>query len=294
MSEISIQISARRCKRHGLCAEVCPARVYKWEKGMVPLVANPERCTFCGQCVAVCPADCIEHSGLEYENFKKITHDAPCSLIECIRERRSVRNYREKTLSHDVLARIANSAGFAPTGAFGGNDFVRQIVIVSDPIIMRKVATFTAQYMLKLKKVLEGPLLRTMAKFFKPAQAGRSILPDLTMRLEHWKNGIDDITYNAPVAIFVHTSLSTPTPHEDTSAAMMNILLSAHTLGVGGCWNGWLAHAAISAHVKDNNELAKLLNLPDTNRVVQAATFGWPRIKLHSLPSRKTNIQWIE
>ncbi len=293
MTPVTIQVNTDTCNGCGLCASVCPARVFDWKKGAPPEVTHAERCVLCGQCVAVCPSESLTHSRLGAEGFSRIVKRSPQSLVSCIRERRSVRNYRNKAISREVLTKVAESAGFAPTGAFGCDAWTRQVIIVSDPAVMRRVTELTAAYMSKLLKVVDGHALRVLAKFSDKASAGRSIIPDLKMRLERWEEGINDITYDAPVAMFVHAPFTTATPGEDTDAALMNMMLSAHALGLGSCWNGWIGKAATSAHVKGTPHLANLLGLPDTNRVVQAATFGWPRIKLHSLPPRETHIHWV-
>lgn len=73
----------------------------------------------------------------------------------------------------------------------------------------------------------------------------------------------------------------------------MNILLSCHAVRLGACWNGWLGHAPTGAHVSGFTQLQELLGLPDTHRVVEAATVGWPRVRLHRLPQRETEIRWV-
>lgn len=299
MSPVKIRIDADLCKRDGLCATVCPSRIFSWARGQVPEIVDPETCCLCGQCLAVCPGGAIDHSALDQGAFEAIDRGAlrelqgGHDLVAWLRQRRSVRAYRKREVPRELLAEVVRSAGFAPTGAFGGEGWVRQVTVVSDPKIMAEVVKLTATYMESLLGVLDGVMVRTAAHFSEEARAGRTTIPDLKMRLQRWSRGINDITYGAPVALFVHAPHSTTTPQQDCDAALMNIMLSAHATGLGTCWNGWLGHAATGAHVRGFTALRDLLELPEGPRVVEAATLGWPRVHLHSLPHRETAVRWL-
>lgn len=303
MESVTIQVDSELCKKDGLCASVCPGRVFAWDKGQVAEVVRPELCCLCGQCMAVCPSGAITHSRLEADGFERLpAAKAPPEdksarqerLARFVWSRRSVRAYRKKAVDRALLERVARSAGYAPTGAFGGEGWVRHVVVVSGQETMRQVAEMTVAYMRKLLEVLDGVMVKAVSRFSEEARAGRATLPDLKMRLERWDAGENVITYDAPAAIFVHADFGTTTPQEDASAALMTVLLTSHALGLGACWNGWLAHAATGAHVRGFGDLMSLLDLPDTHRVVQAATVGYPRIRLHSLPPRDTDLHWVE
>ena len=113
-------------------------------------------------------------------------------------------------------------------------------------------------------------------------------------KLAEWEQGRDAITYGAPAAVFVSASTAAATPREDCDAALMNIILMAQAHGLGTCWNGWLGHAAVGDHVSGGDALGRLLGLPEDHKIVEAATLGWPGIKLHSVPWRQTEVTWLE
>ena len=54
-----------------------------------------------------------------------------------------------------------------------------------------------------------------MANFSELAKAGVGVVPDLTMRLDEYRNGKDLIIYNAPAAIFFHAPKFSSTPQTD-------------------------------------------------------------------------------
>ncbi|NOZ02107.1 MAG: hypothetical protein GXP54_09490 [Deltaproteobacteria bacterium] len=294
---VAIVVDAGKCKKDGLCAQVCPCRIFRWSKGENPTIERADECVLCGQCIAVCPGEAITHSRLDPGRFVEIADKKPVSadaMTAFLRQRRSVRVYRDRPVEKELLEEIAAAAGFAPTGAFGGEGWVRRVTVVSGKDRMRRVAESTVDYMRKLARVLDGVMVRTVARFSAAAGAGLLTLPDIRMRLAEWDQGRDVVTYDAPAAIFVSASPKTVTPREDCDAALMNIIFAAHSHGLGTCWNGWMGHAAAGEHVRGGGELGRILGLPDGHSIVEALTLGWPGVKLLRVPQRETEVRWVE
>lgn len=294
---VSISIDASKCKKDGLCAKVCPARIFRFEKGEVPLIERPSECVLCGQCLAVCNPKAIIHSRLDSAGQRKISNPSPVTpdlIVDFIQQRRSVRSYRNKEVSEQVLQDIATMAGYAPVGAFGAAGWVRTVTIVSGQGKMIEVRDATIRYMRKLKRLMSGLMMKTVSHFSDEAKSGLSALPDLEMRLAEWDAGRDAVVYDAPAAIFVSTGYETSAPHEDCDAALMSMMFAAHAHGLGTCWNGYLGHAALASHVSGPRELGDLIGIPKDHKVVEAFTIGWPLIPLHSVPQRETSIRLIK
>lgn len=292
----TINLDAERCKGDGACAQVCPVGIFQMtEKKEPPRIGGTELCVLCGQCIAVCPGGALSHSALDASGFQRIRDPQPLSakrFVECMRQRRSVRAYKDKPVPRELLKEIVRVAGYAPTSAHGGEGWVRSATIVTGTENMRRVVDLTAAYMRRLGSLLDSAVVRLVARWKEAPRAGRAMLPDLRMRLAEFDQGRDMITYDAPAAIFVHTPRETPVPEADCDAAMMAILLAAHAHGLGACWNGFLAKAATGFRVK--SQLRELLQLPNHHDVYSAATIGYPRLRLHSLPHRETSIRWID
>lgn len=292
-----IRIDAERCKKDGLCAHVCPSRIFTWEAKAAPTVSRADECVLCGQCLAICTSDAIQHSELALEHLRRIESAVPATpeaLEAFLRQRRSVRVYKKREVPRDLLERVATMAGYAPVGAFGGDGWVRRVTVVSGEPAMQRVRELTVAYMRKLYKALDGVMIRTVAKFVDEAKGGLQTLPDVRMRLAEWDAGRDVVTYDAPAAVFISSTKTTPSPREDCDAALMCMMLTAHAHGLGTCWNGWLGHAAAGDHVSGFHALHEMLRLPADHGVVQAFTVGWPKLPLHSVPERRTSLTWVE
>jgi nitroreductase len=66
---------------------------------------------------------------------------------------------------------------------------------------------------------------------------------------------------------------------EDGSAATMNILLSAADLNLGACW--------VAGDKKEyQNEILRLLNVPNEFKLASLISLGWPKIEPHQNKKR--------
>lgn len=92
----------------------------------------------------------------------------------------------------------------------------------------------------ELEKVLEAG---TYAPTGHGSQSPRMVvvtdaaqLRELSLLNERvWGKAIDPF-YGAPVAVFVLADKEAPTPLQDASLVMGNLMLAAHAVGLGSCW----------------------------------------------------------
>lgn len=296
MKAKTISIDREKCRKEGLCAIVCPMRIMTHEKKEYPQIRDEELCVLCGQCIAVCPAEAITHSTLDASRFQKITDLPPINedaISSLLRQRRSVRVYKQRQVPRAVLEEIVQVVGFAPTSAHGGEGWVRNVVIVSGKDTMQKVLDLTAEYLRRLKKLMESFIIKKVALWNPHARMGRSMLPDISMRLAELEQGRDAILYDAPHALFFHAPRYSPYPQIDCDTALYSAMLLAHAKGLGTCWNGWLAKAVSGFKIKSFTGLRDFLGIPDHHDCFAAATMGYPAVTLHSIPHRETKIRWI-
>ena len=294
---ISISIDSGKCKKDGLCSSICPMGIFVGVSKELPQIMREDMCVLCGQCLAVCPNGAIAHARLELGKFSKISNRQPVtveSLTQLLQQRRSVRNYKDQEIPRDVLEQIVQIAGHTPTGAHGGEGWVRKVVVVSGRANMQRIQELTFEYLKLVQKLLDSFVVRMVSRWKEAPRAGRLMLPDAAFRREAYENGKDVITYNAPAAIFVHTPRVSPTPQVDCDVVLFAMMLVAHSLGLGTCWNGYLAKAASGFKIKSFTALREMLQIPEDHDVYAAATIGYPAIRLHSTPQREVAVRWID
>jgi len=60
----TLTLDENKCTGCGMCADVCPHRVFQLENGKARIV-DKDRCMECGACMQNCPFDAVEvHAGV--------------------------------------------------------------------------------------------------------------------------------------------------------------------------------------------------------------------------------------
>src|SRR5210317_1617127 len=113
-------INQSSCKNCGICAEICPNKIIG-QNGNIHFIQEREHlCLECGQCMAVCPTKSVHVDGLSYnKDFDELPENKSNykNFIETLSTRRSVRTFKNKPVSDDLLDEIVNAVSYAPFGA---------------------------------------------------------------------------------------------------------------------------------------------------------------------------------
>ncbi len=273
-----LEIEAKLCKACGLCAEVCPNKVFRKEGGHTTVRAERiHLCFACGQCMAICPTKAVAVEGYSYEeSFYELpergSYEEP--FFNLIRTRRAVRNFSDKPVPRALLEKVADAISLAPPGF---PPVKTEITIVQNPELIRKALPFMVAGYDFLYKGMHNPMMRFLIR----TRAGRErfksleshIVPMMKERLPGLKAGTEDtITRNAPAMILFHASRNEALYHEDIHIAVTYGFLAAHALGLGGS-----AMTLIYPMVDSNKELRKLFSIPEENEVAGSIILGYPK-----------------
>ena len=120
------------------------------------------------------------------------------AAIDMIKNRRSVRSFKDEMIPHDVLETILEAGTYAATGM---NRQSPIILAVTNRTLRDRLSAMNAQIL---------------------TLAGR--------------DGSRDPFYGAPVVLVVLADKNVPTCIHDGSLVMGNLMLAASELGVGSCW----------------------------------------------------------
>lgn len=102
------------------------------------------------------------------------------------------------------------------------------------------------------------------------------------MEEKGYGTGASQIFYNAPVVVIVSFQKDAMFPTADCSAAIQNMLLAAHSLGIGSCWIG----GAITYFTSD--EHGAEFGVPDTHSPFFTIAFGYAEGNPGTMPARKS------
>ncbi|MEM2850906.1 MAG: nitroreductase family protein [Candidatus Bathyarchaeia archaeon] len=153
-------------------------------------------------------------------------------MLEAIKTRRSVRAFTNENVSEELLNKILDAARWAPSA---GNLQPWEFVVVRDPKVKQGLAVAALHQMF----IAEAPVVIVVC-----ANENRSA----------WGYG------KRGVALYCI---------QDTAAATQNILLTAHSLGLGACWVGAF----------DEEAAKRVLAIPAGVRPVAIIPLGYPAEK---------------
>jgi nitroreductase len=189
--------------------------------------------------------------------------------IELIKTRRSIRSYLDKPVPREILEEIIECARFAPTAL--GRQPWHFTVVADRPFIKEMVEEIKKKIKLMLK-------LRFILRFFYPGLADKKFL---SIAKERAYSSEDPIFYSAPVVIFITTSVKSSYGVKDSYLASQNIMLAAHSLGLGTCLIGF------AEALNKSRGILKRLKLPPGHKIQAVIILGYPKVQLQHLPERR-------
>ena len=272
-----MKVDKEKCIGCGLCVKDCFVRDIKLVDKKAE-IAN-ERCFKCGHCIAICPMNAVstdEYNMDDVKEYDKETFNVEAeNLLNFIKFRRTVRNFKEKDVENEKLLKIIEAGRFTQTATNSQNV---SYVIVKDKINEVK------------ELVLEG--LKKSGEYILNSEDEN--LKKYRMYAEMWismyngykedPKGADRLFFNAP-AIIVTVSDS----QVNASLASSNMELMTDALGLGTFFSGFIQIAS-----KDNKEILDLLGINDGNQIVSCLVIGYPNVKYkRTVPRKEASINWI-
>lgn len=291
-----IQFNSKKCRKCGLCAEVCPNKIIKKESSGEMSVRQDRAflCFQCGQCMAVCPAYAINTYGLTYvEDFFNLPKSSSFKepFFNMIESRRSVRNFKDKAVPKDMLEKIVQAIAFAPPSF---PPIKTELIVVQDTTVIKKSLPYMIQTYDFIVKAMENPIVKLIIRL----KAGRETfltlvnhgIPIMKTRLPELKKASEDtITRNAPAMILFHANRNAENHKADIYIAATYGILAAHSLGLGATIIDLISNA-----VERNKELRKMFLIPDNNEVTAAMIVGYPAYKYQRGIKRELKtVKWI-
>jgi nitroreductase len=179
------------------------------------------------------------------------------AVMDNIYGRRSVRAYTEEPIPEDKIMEIIKAGVHAPNGA---NSQPLRFAVVTNADKKKQYSDISkALFVENMKKAMEQAA-PDKKKFFE-------------VYIERLSKPEFDIFYGAPILVLIYSSPESFTPVEDGSLAAENMMLAAHSMGIGSCWIGF---ASPLGYVP---EVFKELNVPEDHRLIAPLVFGYPKKK---------------
>jgi nitroreductase/NAD-dependent dihydropyrimidine dehydrogenase PreA subunit len=284
-------VDAEKCSGCGQCVRVCPADVFELRDNK-SFVAFDEACFACGHCWAVCPEEAVtqEEVVTSAENKPGSDPAVPPDVLELlIRERRSVRLYKDRTIPTDILNKIISTSRYSPTAS---NRQDINYIVLSDTEKVGELRCLVEAFMAKTTKQLSNPLIAWLFAL-KFDRTGLNIMRHYMMAFRFLEGKADRDAYiflpYGTAVIVVHAKTFDTMAQFNCAAALYNCSLMAHSLGLGSCFVGFL-HAGANMDKK----IKAWLNIPKDHECYGAMVLGYPDITYRRLVERtEPVVQWL-
>lgn len=259
-----IKINIDQCIKCGKCVKSCVTEAIDPDIGKV----KSHRCIKCSHCLAICPQDAITQDNMqgEYISPNNIKTEDFENLIYT---RKSIRNYTNKDIDDKTLNKFINLMKYSPTGTNSQKAFVT--VINS----RERVNDFSGKMISFLKKFVRlglSPALYPFIVLFLGKKKTDKFYSYKKIIL-NTKAGKDILCYNCPMLVLFHSSSDASTPEMDCNIQSSYASLHALTLGLGTCFNGFIAKG-----LNINKKLKRELGIPDKNKIYSSLLVGYPAL----------------
>lgn len=148
--------------------------------------------------------------------------------LEAIKTRRSVRKFQKKDVDDEVVRKLLEAGNFAPSA---GNLQARDFIVVRDEETKLKLAVASYNQMF----IAEAPVVIV-------------------------------VVANYPRSMKVYGERGRIYAEQDASAAIQNILLAAHCMGLASVWVG----------AYDDEKVSEILGIPSYARPAAILPIGYP------------------
>jgi nitroreductase/NAD-dependent dihydropyrimidine dehydrogenase PreA subunit len=310
-----------KCKSCKACFQACPTSCIQWDdEAKYPYATGlggmDVACLGCNNCESVCPTGAIKFRG-EYRVLKgryKTPDDKPTEMVfpmpfgerdsgrsfeeiekelteteRVIYRRRSIRLFQDKPVPRELIERIIEAARWGPSA---GNCQPWKFVVMANKQKIEELDRQCAKLLYGLKSVYIGEqrwrrVLVSLLSYL--------MVNNLDQRpfaaLEKVKQSDGIICFGAPVVIHVlKDKRGIGNPDLDTGLACQNLVLAAHSLGLGTLYIGLIVNALkyLPGSVK------KGIGVKYPYDLVTSICVGYPRGKIDNPIARaRCPVEWI-
>ncbi|MBT3236979.1 MAG: 4Fe-4S binding protein [Bdellovibrionales bacterium] len=286
-----ISIDHQKCTGCQRCIPVCPVdNIIIKQKKALPV---NESCLLCDHCAATCPEGAIDNpkaddSTLMFNSFELKREWMPpgqfdpAQLAHLMYSRRSCRNFGPKELCAEQLDDLIKFGISAPSGT---NSQLWTFTLLNTREKVVALAEVVLAYYQKLNKLAANTLLRKSLSVIGNRELEiyfRDYHESVEDAISRWKGQQEDLLFHgAPAVIVVGNKTHASCPREDPLLATQNILLGAHSLGLGSCLIGFVVEAA-----KRDKSIAGHLKIPSDERIYSVIALGYSQERYSGLPRR--------
>ena len=257
MSQYRVEINTDKCIGCGLCSKVCVAHNLVIDQNKARKGMND--CVMCGQCSAVCPQKAISIEGYGSEQMEKTEEVrlSPEDILNVIRFRRSVRNFKKIEIPREVMEQVLEAGRLTHTAK--NMQDVSYVVLTTEKNRIEKMAV----------KVFRA--IKPIANLFSLMSRNNEINDDF-------------LFFSEPAVIVILARDKT-----NGILAAQNMEFVAEANGLGVLYSGFFTMAA-----NMSRKIKKTMGVSKGKKVAMTLVLGYPNIKfLRSTPHKELDVRYM-
>ena len=187
-------------------------------------------------------------------------------IIEIIKTRRSVRDYKEDPVSDEDIKFMIDCARYAPSGS---NMQPWSFLVIQNKEMIHNLSESGKKAMIPLaEQIVNDP-------------------NKVTGFISFLKSKGTKLFYNAPLLVIILGNKKSLTADWDCAMAAQNMMLAAHSRGIGSCWIGLVMPALM------DEKILKELGAPPGYKAVAPLIFGYPRSETKMPRRTEPEVKWL-
>jgi nitroreductase/NAD-dependent dihydropyrimidine dehydrogenase PreA subunit len=281
MGKNAIEIDRDLCTGCGLCVTVCPTGTILLTDDKAAV--SGEDSISCGHCEAVCPVNAIRVHAISremslYKTFSSERVWLPpgnfntALLVQLMASRRSCRNFTDHPVERDLLEDLVKIGITAPSGT---NSQGWTFTLLPTRKAVQAFAVHIASFFERLNAAAEKTMLRTFLKLTGKGELDayyHGYYRKVKEALTEWRvSGKDRLFFGSTAVLVIGSKPGASCPVEDALLAAQNILLAAHSMGLGSCLIGY----AVAA-MKREPLIRKSIGIPTEEDIHAVIALGYP------------------
>ncbi|MFO8056234.1 MAG: nitroreductase family protein [bacterium] len=310
------EVDPELCNRCGRCVRTCPTHILAMPEDGPPHIRGYKglevACLGCRNCEAVCPEDAVEVKGgyvVREGRYKSLHHGKvelpnpfgqdeapPLEEVEdrltetekVIYKRRSNRLFKNREVPDELLHRVMEAGRYSPTG---GNCQSWEFVCIRDQELIRRIETSSLKSLRRMSENYLKPGSRAarwlwnLLSFWRPGDMDVRVMSGMDTAVLR-----DTLYFGAPAVIVVLSDKrGIGQPALDAGICAQNMVLAAHSLGLGTCYVGFIT----ALNTMPDKELVKELGVEWPLRIATSIAVGWPKGRIDkAVPRQRPRITW--
>ena len=196
------------------------------------------------------------------------------SIIQNIKNRRSIRKYKDKPITKKLIEELIETAKYAPSSH---NRQPWNFTIITNKEVIDALSKDIKSWYKGVIK-LSTPLL-----FINEVKKS---VKEMSARARSEK---DLFFYHAPCVIIIHAP-NKKFFAQDCSCASQNIMLAARSIDIGSCWIGFA-----DIVLNKSRKIKKSLKIPLSHQIMSTIALGYPeKFPSNALPRKDCKVDWVE